>query len=406
MLHRIIYIVILGGALIGLTLQIPESSSLPNPHQAEAKALFEKVPYSKYRNRLEHLVRLIDRIEEIEARNTLFFEVCRMTRYFLDIPGFHTRSFLERQTTLLTQATRSALYLEKTFQNKMDGKRVFSVGPYGYIKERPLPLHEVICSDLSVLFDCMDYIAPTCETFFNGKPMVYQPRIEAKVHNHLFQFSKRFSSRSKQIDLLVFWKFNLFMILLGHSDLVPFNIPITKRKIPVSWDNEYTFLTNLHVKAEKKRPQFLYQLPFVNVLLDYPQAYHKLSKGELSRVKRIMQKWKALQNNITLYMEHPYTKHRLTSLQSHVLQDRLTLLTDEALLKDDPILRNYIKHQFPDIFCGTEEACLLVEKILHEPVTPMSATYFIYGCRNWPAFMKGEDQEVFNKWIEKNHLKH
>jgi hypothetical protein len=379
-------------------------------YQREAKQLHRYIAIKKYRNRFTHLLHLIDRIEGRKEKALLYFEVCRSLRYFLDIPGFRTRKYLDKQTTLLSQAANAVLYAEKHPINKKtlqtESKRSLSVGPLGYFKMRTKPLTEVLCWDLSFLFDCTDHVAPTCQVFYEGKDVVFQPHIEGKIHNHLFQFTNKFSRRSKSIDLFTFWKFNLFMIMLGHNDLVPFNIAIKKRGIPVSWDNEYTFSGNITVYAAKNSSKMRFQLPFVNILLDYPQAYQSLSSFEQTQVKQLMQKWKTIQENLLLYLKHPYTKQTLSEGRMTAFFNRLNLLTDEILLDHIPILREYIKHQFPDVFIGTDEACRLVENVLENPVTPMSAVYFIHGCREWWWSLTDADQIEFNKWIEKNHLKH
>ena len=410
MILRLSALLVPAATLLALIFQVPHSHNNAVPFKREAKQLCHHIAIKKYKNRFTHLLHLIDRIEGKEEKATLYFEVCRSLRYFLDIPGFRTREYLDKQTTLLTQAASAIFYAEKRFLDKevlqTESKRSFSVGQLGYLKIRYKPLAEIICWDLSFLFDCMDHVAPTCQAFFEGKEVVYQPHIEGKIHNHLFQFTNKFSHRSKWIDSLTFWRFNLFMIMLGHNDLVPFNIPINKRGVPVSWDNEYTFPGNITVCATKTSSKVHFQLPFVNVLLDYPQAYQPLSSFERAKVKRLMQKWKTIQENLLLYVKHPYTKETLSEEQTMAFLNRLNLLTDEELLDRIPILRDFIKHHFPDVFIGTDEACRLVEKVLKVPVTPMSAIYFIHGCREWWWSLTDADQIEFNKWIEKNHLKH
>lgn len=394
MFIRVINLFILGALFIGLIFQIPKDRS--SSSKREVESLIKQISFKKERSNFSRL------LQKIEAESVIYQEMHRTLRYFFDIPGFRKREYLEIQSNLLTHALAASLYGKKLPIS--DSDRVFSLDGYGYIKNRHTPFLETICWDLSFLFGCSDHIAPTCEILFEKEHVVFQPKVDGKVHNHLLKFTNKEGHRTKFIKRVPFWKFNLFMIALGHTDLIPYNIAINKRGVPLSWDNEYTFSSSNYVSAEKTPPQYTYLLPFVNLMLDYPQALESLSTEEQKKILQLMRQWKSLSKNIELYMTHSYTKHRISPMQLKAIIERVALLTDEVALLKTPILREYIEHQFPDVFIGAEDACSLLKHILDDPVSPLSATLFIYGPRTWWEPLTEDDNTLFNNWIEENHL--
>ena len=113
---------------------------------------------------------------------------------------------------------------------------------------------------------------------------------------------------------------------------------------------------------------------------------------------------KKRREDLTTYLNHPLNREQISDAQKSSRIERLDLLTNSETLAHSSNLREFIERIFPDVFEGSVEAKKLVSKWTHDPVTDMSALYFIDRCRDWWDALTEEDLNTFDNWIEKNHV--
>lgn len=381
---------------------VPQNTTFPYQH--EACRIVKTIPIPSERKKYNALVREISRLDE--HQETYFYEIYKTVTFFHEIPGFRQKDFLVKQRRLIHSAIAATL-LSIQVENQgcplqFPSERVVSLNGFGFFKERPTPYYEVLCWELAYLLGCGDYIVPTCRGAYKGMETVYQPHVEGRIHRYLFQSSEKFPQRVLEIDLETFCKANAFFILLGHQDLIPFNIPVTKKKIPILWDNESVFPPSNQICVQKGQNRVEFKVPFINVLIDYPQAFSPLNhKKNLSKT---FEDWVEKRESLIQYFNHPLNRERLTKEQRDAFFERFDHLTDPTALLTSHTFREFIEKIFPDLFIGSNEARELVTKLVNYPVTDMSALFFIDRYRDWWDSLSEEDHQSLDNWIEKNHI--
>ncbi len=372
--------------------------SFANEHLAYK--LVKELPHKKYQARF---FRILSFAEEINASEDLLFEICRTLKYFNEIPGFHNRDYLEKQTTLLHQGAAALWASEnrnvsyKPIGNKEHLGFLLSEGrkQFGAFKKRTPPHTEVAAWDLSHLFGCTDHIAPSCALSFQGNPGSYQPFVRARVENRLFQTLDHLPHYHERVDTFTFWKANLFALVLGHTDLVTSNIPITK------WGN-LVFLDNENLFSAHNRVGFTadgtFILPIIDFMVEWPQAHVPLTTQEAKILNTLLAKWKVV--DLDTYFDHPFTRLKLSERAVSALKERIAKLSP---VKKGQTYAEFFDAFYPGLKRGREVLVPLIEKITQVPHSPYSALLFVACCRGWWEGLTQEEDQKLLEWVEKYH---
>lgn len=402
MIKKCLALIITSALFLALLILILVPEKPLCPYQNEASQVVKAIPIPSEKNKYETLLKEISKLEG--HQETYFYEVYKAVTFFHEINGFHRKNYLEKQRALIHSAVAATRLYDQIQDHdaslQFPSDRALSLKKFGFFKERPSPYYEVICWELALLLGCEEYIAPTCLGVCQEKERVYQSYIEGRINPRLFQSNEKFSRRILEIELDTFCKANAFFILLGHQDLIPFNIPVTKSRIPILWDNESVFPVSNQVAVWKKRGHLEFKVPFVNILIDYPQAYSPIKDKKV--LLSTLEAWN--KEDLIQYLNHPLNCERLTKKQREALLERFDYLTDRDALTDSSTFREYIEKIFPDLFIGAKDVRELVAKLVDYPVTDMSALYFIDRYRDWWDPLTEEDHKTLNNWIEKNHI--
>lgn len=366
----------------------------------------QEIPHPKYQKRLSRISALVMQMNDEQAREELLFEIKRTKQYYSTIPGFHTKEYLEKQTTLLHQAVSIFLLKERGYSVKEkkvgnpDHQNIqLSLGrkQLGFFKERSQKNKEVICWDLCYLFDCSEYLAPTLSLSFSSFTGSYQPYITAKIHNQLFQDFSHLFHRHERISLFSFWKINLLAYLLGHLDLVTPNIPITRRGEVILFDNEATLSSTNTMRGSTEG----LSLPLVNYMVEWPQAKKQLSKRDAKELNALAEKWKDL--DLNAYLSHPYTRVQLSEEEKKALEGRVHTLIQHFPISEGLTYEEFFKALFPSFFNGIDEILPTVQRITGQNLTPYSTLVFISSCRSWWENLSEEDNQLLLNWVDKYH---
>jgi len=374
-----------------------------NHYRNEAYDSVRQLPHPKYQKRLRRILKLAERVVDEEAKNDLYFEVVRTLRYFFDIKGFHQKVYLDKQTVLLHQGA-SALIAHQS-NREMVYKKIgnqtcncyqlsFMKKQYGVFKKRTTAYREMACWDLSHLFGCSDYIAPTLTLTFRDELASYQPYINAKVSRRGFPGLPK---RHKNVDMLTFWKVCLFTFILSHGDLTIGNVAISKEGKLVLFDNEWLFrsINNVHFS---RNTLFI---PIVNFMVDWPQAKKGLSAQEARQLNEIVSQWKEV--DLDPYLSHPLTKLELSDKAYSSLKGRMQKLIDFGPFSENQTFEELFLYFYPEFFNGVEEILPFVQRITKYSFTPYSVVYFIACCRGWWEGISAEDNQKLLDWAEKYH---
>ena len=373
-------------------------------YSIEAQKGVKRLSHLKYQSRFERIIKLTERIEDERAKEELYFEICRTLNYFYDLKGFHQKSYLEKQTSLL-HAAASAFITYQT-NDKVESRRIGNPEhcsyqltskkkEYGFFKKRDQSNREIACWDLSHLFGCSEHIAPTIAMSFQGNYGSYQPYIQAKVHKQLFYSLSNLPKSYGDIGMLTFWKANLFALIIGHLDLVSPNIPTTKRRNLVFFDNEATFSPINHIQGSREN---LF-LPLVNVMMEWPQAKQKLTAKEATKLNQLVKGWREI--DLDSYLNHPLTNLELREQEAAALKERIEKISNFFPFSKGQTFEDLFLYCYPDFYRGKEEILPLVEQILDRPFSPYSALVFISTCRGSYEGLSDEDNQKLLELVEK-----
>lgn len=364
------------------------------------------LPLLKYEKRLSSVRALATQINDDQTRKELLYELERIREYYFSIPGFQTKEYLDKQTTLIQHAVSAFLLKQRRYavNERKIGNRdhqniQLSLGrkQLGFIKERPEKNKEIICWDLSLLFGCSEYLAPTLSVSFDGFTSSYQPYINAKIHKQLFQDLSHCFNRHERVSLVSFWKINLLSYVIGHLDLVSPNIPITKQGMIILFDNEDTLTPTNTIQGSK----WGLSLPLVNYMVEWPQAERGLSEEEAKELNALVIKWKGL--DLHAYWNHPYTKIQLSEDEKRALEERVNTLIQYFPISEGMTYSEFFTKLFPTIFNGMEEILPTVQRITNQNITPYSALVFISSCRSWWENLSEADNQLLLNWVDKYH---